>query len=396
VSYYFKKLEDCLDTLGSKDKPERIFNMDEKGCRLTIHHQQQVLAEKGAKRLHLIAPEHAQNVTVVGCVNAIGNSIPAMIIFKGKRLKAEFQDNLPAGTLVKMAPKGYMTTEIFVDFVHHLGRYKTEGPALLIFDGAKSHLDYSIVEAADSNGITLLCLPSNTTHELQPLDKSVYRSYESHWDKEVLRYWDVHPDRTITKPRFNIIFSKVWPKCTTPDNILGGFRATGIFPFNADAIPEEAFAPSVLSERRLKNQTNEENFDKEDDIPLAHLINNNKDHVDEDTAEPNISTSSFSDLLPTPEAKEKTKKTVRRKALNYKAQKVTKDLFVTSNPTTSGTTHKNKIKPNNNKTWYCRLCNLDKVADMRRCLECNTWAHERCIGFTESDDEGYICSNCDN
>ncbi|KAJ8939465.1 hypothetical protein NQ318_022518 [Aromia moschata] len=68
--------------MNIKNKPEGIFNMDEKGCRLTLHHQQAVLAQKGVKRLHLVAPEHAENVTVVGCVSAIGTAIPPIIIFK--------------------------------------------------------------------------------------------------------------------------------------------------------------------------------------------------------------------------------------------------------------------------------------------------------------------------
>ncbi|KAG5874075.1 hypothetical protein JTB14_033424 [Gonioctena quinquepunctata] len=45
--------------LDSKDKPQSIYNMDEKGCRLTIHHQQTVLALEGSKRVHLVAPKHA-------------------------------------------------------------------------------------------------------------------------------------------------------------------------------------------------------------------------------------------------------------------------------------------------------------------------------------------------
>uniref|UniRef100_A0A2H1VUE0 SFRICE_004274 n=1 Tax=Spodoptera frugiperda TaxID=7108 RepID=A0A2H1VUE0_SPOFR len=43
--------------------------------------------------------------------------------------------------------------------------------------------------------ILLYCLPSNTTHELQPLDKSVNKSYENFWDEEVLLYSYQHPDR---------------------------------------------------------------------------------------------------------------------------------------------------------------------------------------------------------
>ncbi|XP_039760048.1 uncharacterized protein LOC120633772 [Pararge aegeria] len=247
VSKHFEALKDIYDELNISIHPERLYNMDEKGCRLTLHHQQKVFAAKGTKRVHFVSQEHAENVTVAMCVSATGNTVPPMILFKGKRLRPEFCDNLPPGSLVKMAPKGSMTTELFVNFIHHLGQNKTSGKCLLIFDGASSHLDARIVDAADVHNIVLYCLPSNTTHELQPLDKSVNKSFEHFWDEEVLLYAYQHPERKLTKARFTKNFSKVWSKCMTKDNIISGFRATGIFPYDPSAIPEEAYAPSVLT-----------------------------------------------------------------------------------------------------------------------------------------------------
>lgn len=118
----------------------------------------------------------------------------------------------------------------------------------MIFDGAACHLDLSIVDISDSLGINLYCLPSNTTHELQPLDKAVYRSFEHHWDAELLSFLDQNRDKKLTKARFNIILSSVWSKCMTHSNITSGFKATGLYPFNPQAIPETAFPPSILTE----------------------------------------------------------------------------------------------------------------------------------------------------
>ena len=66
-----------------------------------------------------------------------------------------------------------MTTALFVEFIEHLGAFKMPGKALLIFGGARSHLSPDIVDAADAHNIFLYCLASNTTHELQPMDKAV-------------------------------------------------------------------------------------------------------------------------------------------------------------------------------------------------------------------------------
>ncbi|KAJ8931988.1 hypothetical protein NQ314_015034 [Rhamnusium bicolor] len=228
VNDYFEKLKEVLLELDLMNSPERIYNVDEKGCRLSLHHQQSVLARKGAKRVHLVAPEHGENVTIVSCGNAGGNSIPLTMLFKGKRLKLEWTDTLPPGSLVLMTPKGSMNITTFCTSIEHLAKYKPAGKCLLIFDVAKCHLDHMIIEVAERHDIVLFCLPSNTIHELQPLDKSVFRSFEHHWDDQSL----------------------------TPANIKAGFAATGIFPFNPEAIPEVAFDPSVVTQ--VEDQPREE------------------------------------------------------------------------------------------------------------------------------------------
>jgi hypothetical protein len=247
VSDYFNKLEKVLTEMELFDKPDRIFNIDEKGCQLAVHHQQKVLAKTGSKRVHLVAPEHGENVTIVACGNAMGNVIPPMIIFKGKRRNDGLGDDLPPGSAVEMAPKGSMTTEIFIRWLKHFAKYKPAGDVLLVFDGAASHLNPDIVDEADKHGIKLFCLPSNTTHELQPLDKSCFRAFESYWDDEVLKFWRQHPDRVLTKARFGKIFTPVWMKTMTMTTLVNGFKATGLFPFDRHAIPDTAYAPSDIT-----------------------------------------------------------------------------------------------------------------------------------------------------
>ncbi|KAI4466292.1 hypothetical protein MML48_3g00008862 [Holotrichia oblita] len=240
VTEYFGKLKQILMDLNIMNQPQRIYNMDEKGCRLTLHHQQQVLSRKGAKRVHPIAPEHSESATVVTRGNALGKCGP------------EWIDSMPPGTSTAMTAKGSMTAVTFTIWLNHFVKFKSPGRCLLIFDGARSHLDAAIVDAAEAYDIMLPCLPSNTTHELQPLDKSVFRAFEHYWDEEVLNYWTREPERKITRGRFGHILSIIWPKVMSPANLMAGFRATGIYPFNKDVIPDVAYAPSTLTERALQ------------------------------------------------------------------------------------------------------------------------------------------------
>ncbi|KAI4463255.1 dde superfamily endonuclease [Holotrichia oblita] len=277
--------------------------MDEKGCRLTLHHQQTVIAKKGNNRVHL------ENCTIVACANALGNSIHPMILFKGQRLKPTFGDGLPPGSRVAMSPKGSMTTSPFIEWLSHFSSF-IQPPILLIFDGAASHLDLTIVDTAERLGIHLLCLPSNTTHELQPLDKSVCRAFEHHWDDELLRYWDKYPDKKMNKERFSVVFTPVWAKTMTIDNITHGFRATGIYPFDKNVIPEHAYAPSFPTRREQEGDEPEsprDNWDPDDFVPLSLLakrLNNQATPVKENT---------FSQFLVTPDMKPAGKKNCEEK-----------------------------------------------------------------------------------
>lgn len=409
VDDYFKTLNDLLERTGLKYKPGNIYNMDEKGCRLMLHHQQRVLAEKGSKRVHLVGSEHGENVTIVACANALGHVIPPMILFKGQRLKPTFADGLPAGSVVHMTPKGSMTTEIFIKWLDHFSNFMSPPPTILIFDGASSHLDITIADKAESLQIELLCLPSNTTHELQPMDKSVFRSFESHWDQELLDYWEQHPDRKLNKERFSDVFTPVWGKSMTISNICSGFRSTGIYPFNKNAIPEHAFAPSLPTKRY--QHENIENHDpnihddvrkdlnmeyqsnSEDEIPLARLI---------DKEAHSKNNNSFSEILLTPDM-QPTKTTVRKKALNYRAQEIKRDVFKDDSskkiPTSSKKNKKSVDLPTTSKTaatevWMCSVCDNDYVADMRSCVSCGTWVHEECVGLSKDDTEDFTCPEC--
>ncbi|KAI4472049.1 oligopeptide transporter-related [Holotrichia oblita] len=232
---------------------------------LELHHQQNVLAARGAKRVHLISHEYAENATIVACANALGQAIPPAILFKGKSMKPTYSDE-----------------------------YTSPSPLTLVFDGTKYQLDISIAEKSENHGINFYCLPSNTTHELQPMDKSVFRSYEAYWNDEFIKYWDKHPIRDLSMM---------------------------ICPYDKDILPFEAFAPSLLTERPNPNNEfhneilAETDYDSDDYIPLAMVRQKLL----------KIMENSFSEVLPTPILVKK-KSAPRRKAINYKAVEVKRSV----------------------------------------------------------------------
>lgn len=290
IGDHFNKLKAVLEEHDLLNDPDKIYNMDEKGVQLTLHHQQSVIAKRGAKRVKMVANEHGENVTVVGCANAVGHAVPPMIIFKGKRKMKYYSVGIPPGSAVEVTAKGSMTSELFIIWLKHFSKSKPRGKVLLIIDGAKCHITPSIIDEAERQDVILYLLPSNTTHETQPMDKSCFSSFEKAWDEAVLIYWKKNPTRSVDKCIFGTLLTEVWTKSMSIKNIVSGFRATGICPFNRDILPDEAYGPSEVT---------------------AAMVNE----------EPQPGTSQDSDVLqvmPDPRAAP-TSNTNRRKAVNYKA-----------------------------------------------------------------------------
>ncbi|KAL3277343.1 hypothetical protein HHI36_012694 [Cryptolaemus montrouzieri] len=192
----------------------------------------------------------------------------------------------------------------------------------------------------------------------------------------------------------------------TPDNIINGFKATG----NSEAIHESAFAPSLPSQRDIKrsilnNSPTPNTQDQvlpdydthlssdEDDMTLAviaHRTKKNSNHLSPDI-DKNVLNTSFEEMLPTPLNPTETV-AIRKKALNYIAQQVTKDLFNSvkshSSPRSS---YPSTSKQAAIESWFCVACQSDDQKDMRMCVNCNTWYHEECVGLEEDDTENFEC-----
>ena len=66
-------------------------------------------------------------------------------------------------------------------------------PVLLIMDGHSSHVSIDVIQLARDTGIHLLCVPTHTTHILQPLDIGVFKSFKSNFTKACSKYRAAHP-----------------------------------------------------------------------------------------------------------------------------------------------------------------------------------------------------------
>ena len=124
---------------------------------------------------------------------------------------------------------------------------------LLVLDGHGSHITIDVIEYARANDIYLLCLPSHTSHILQPLDIGVFKPFKSFFSKACRQYMAKNPGRVITEEILASVVGSAIAQSHTPLNILGGFKKAGIFPFNPGEVSDRQLAPS----KALKKPTSE-------------------------------------------------------------------------------------------------------------------------------------------
>ena len=130
--------------------------MDKTGLQLD-HRPDNVIAPPKSKPQALTSPR-STTVTMYGCANAIGNSIPPYFIFKGIRFSPELLKWVSKGTKATMSESGWSNAKIFKQYLqeHFLpfarpdvadsqGRDYSQ-TILLIYDGHTSHVKPAVIE----------------------------------------------------------------------------------------------------------------------------------------------------------------------------------------------------------------------------------------------------------
>lgn len=244
VNAYFQLLESVLMQDNEILPPNCVFNMDESGLQLNSR-PGYVLAQKGAKAVSTVtSTEKGETITIIACCNAEGTFLPPACIMKGKNKKPEFEDGMPPGSKLFMSKKSaYITSEIFLQWLKtHFVPRKPTGKVVLLLDGHSTHCNsVEMLEYANQNEIILISMPSHTSHYLQPLDRSVFKSLKMHFYEQCRLWLNQNPGRRITRLSFGALLNKAWGKAASAENAISGFRATGVYPFNPEAVLDYAF-----------------------------------------------------------------------------------------------------------------------------------------------------------
>ena len=182
-------------------------------------------------------------ISLLACIRATGTAIPPTLIYKGDSNTLQdtwledYGCTIPAH--FGISPNGWSCDAIGRNWLTSVfDRYTQNGirtRRLLIVDGHSSHVNIEFINLCDSLRIIILILPPHSTHRLQPLDVSLFAPLARYYTNGLNELMFNSLGMTsISKRIFWSVFWPAWQAAFSENNILSGFRKTGIWPYNPD------------------------------------------------------------------------------------------------------------------------------------------------------------------
>ncbi|XP_053385176.1 uncharacterized protein LOC128550335 [Mercenaria mercenaria] len=247
VTKYYVELGSILDKYSLKNRPERIYNVDEKG--LSTSHTPPAVVTGLNFKPQAVTSASRTLVTVIGCGNALGYSVPPFFIFPGARMRPDLLEGGSAGTDGTVTESGWSNSTVFRRYIeHHLIKYlperSVEDPVLVLYDGHKSHINLNLIDWAKTQNLILFILPAHTSHVLQPLDVGCFGPFERVYSAVCHKFMREHCGQSITRYNVCSLGCSAYSKALSAGNLQASFRKTGIYPYNPNAVDPSNFKPS--------------------------------------------------------------------------------------------------------------------------------------------------------
>ncbi|RKK17113.1 hypothetical protein BFJ66_g18036, partial [Fusarium oxysporum f. sp. cepae] len=219
-----------------------IYNFDETGFMMGIISTGMVVTSAERRsNAKLAQPGNREWTTVIQGINSQGWWLPPFIIVAGQyHLSTWYQDSpIPQDWVIATAENGWTTNEMGLEWVRHFNKHtkpRTTGEyRLLILDGHESHLSVDFELYCKDNKIITLCMPSHSSHILQPLDVGCFGPLKQAYGRQIERKMRAGTTH-ISKEDFFPVFLVAFQESMTGKNIRGGFQGAGLVPLDPESV----------------------------------------------------------------------------------------------------------------------------------------------------------------
>ena len=118
-------------------------------------------------------------------------------------------------------------------------------------------ISFELIDYAILHEIIIVCLPAHSSHLLQPLDVAVFKSFKVFFSSAYRSFLHNNPGKVITIYNISQLVGEAWPKSLTPENLISGFRHSGIYPLCRAKITPEKLAPSTSTKKKSQKSIDE-------------------------------------------------------------------------------------------------------------------------------------------
>jgi hypothetical protein len=218
-----------------KYNPADMWNMDESGFGIGEELAIKVLVHLDSTQKHKVVGGKQEWATTIECISAAGEALAPLIIFKGQDMNTRWlNEQSPQGWHFATSKNGWTSNNLglagLMNIFEPLTREKAAGrQRLLVADGHGSHIQGDFIAYCMENKIDLLIMPAHCSHILQPLDVGVFTAFKLYHAVETHAISRLSSQR-ILRAEWIELLSRAREKAMSKENILSGWRGTGLWP----------------------------------------------------------------------------------------------------------------------------------------------------------------------
>jgi hypothetical protein len=240
---WFLRVQEYKTRYGIVDAD--VYNFDETGFAMGLitrsGSRKIITSSENVGRVAITQPGNREWITSIECINALGQIIPPFIIMKGKKYLKHWYDqfDLPPNTSTNLSDNGWTNDQLALRWIYHFDtftKHQTLGThRLLIMDGHGSHATPEFDQYCTDHQIITICMPSHTSHLLQPLDVGCFGSLKTAYGRlitDLARRSIFHVDKADFLSMYHQARKQIFSETT----IQNSFKATGLIPYNPERV----------------------------------------------------------------------------------------------------------------------------------------------------------------
>lgn len=392
---------------------DHIYNYDETNI-TDDPGARKVIVPRNCKRVERVQNFSRTAISIMVCGTASGELLPPMVVYKAYNIYENWCAGGPIGTVYKNSPSGWFDANLFEIWftqilVPHIQRTRQPGKRVIVVgDNLASHFAPNVIAIAQDQDIYLTPFPPNATHLMQPLDVAVFAPMKKTW-RVILDKWrrESRYPGSIPKEQFPLLLNRLWTQIqpNVTQNLISGFRATGLFPCN----PQEVL-------KRLPNAAvQQEEVGRLLDKSLIELLQEHRGVAKDPSTKrkrgkkveagtrivPSSVTADHSSDIPenppddqTPSTsglQKRTKQTNKKEDSKQSIKEKTAEAAATIKERAS-----KRIKEAQDKCKICKVkwANYKGIVDWLKCCKCHKWICGLCND--NSKDPYFVCAYCDD